>query len=98
MWGCVLREIKNFKYHVCTHGDNKLLREDKVLDFLNDSCVCLVTEAKQTPVMIRQRPHLSRCEWYSQTTEEMKKDRRIHCLQRDVGLRFEVIAQTFFFL
>ena len=76
---------------------NKLLREDEVFGLLKDSYVCLVTEAKQTPVMMRQRPHLSRCEWYSQNTEETKKDRRIHCLQRHVGLRFEVITQFFFY-
>jgi hypothetical protein len=76
---------------------NKLLRKDEVFDFLNDLYACLVTAVKQTPVMMRQRPHLSRCEWYSQNTEEIKKDRRIRCVQRDVGLRFEVIMQTFFF-
>jgi hypothetical protein len=73
---------------------NKLLREVKIFDFLNDLYACLVTAATQTPVMMRHRPHLSRCEQYSQSTEEMKKDGRIRCLQRDVGLRFEVIAQT----
>jgi len=49
--GLSIRKIKHYKCHiVCKHGDkkNKLLREDKLFEFLNDSYACLTGDSSET--------------------------------------------------